>query len=950
MQLSKRQIIAIASGAILILGFLTFKSQSVSTKKHLRYSTAIAKQKEIDSQVNQSVLRARYELLSSYDIMVQAMKQQEELQTELASLPGYIANQGQLQNNLDKNAEAFEQKYQLLEQFKTQNAVLKNSLTYLPNLVQELRSNKTKLGLPNDVEQSLANVLDDALLYSLSSNESLTPKIKAGLQRIDQRIDNKSTNASDLKLVLNHVRVILENKPKIDRLTTELLNASTTESLANLDSNYQKQHQSARRTASNFQILAIGWLICMLGAGTIAYFVDRQQKLATRRTAGILSSITDAFFALNQKWQVTYINSQAADVFQLDQEAVIDQGFFDVLPEEIVQPIISTRKQSKGEQQSFTFDAFYQATEDWFEVRVYPSIDGYSIFLQKITDRKLSEKELLTLNQDLQEQSVELNQMMTVAEEEREKAKTAQYNAEEANRSKSEFLANMSHELRTPLNAIIGYSEMLAEDAEDCGQDDFIPDLNKIRGSGKHLLGLINSVLDLSKVEAGKMELYLETFEIEPMIQSIAATIHPLAEKNFNTLEINCSKEIGSLRTDQTKLRQSLLNLLSNACKFTPNGFVSLSVKTDEQLGGSIYFEVSDTGIGMTPEQLEKIFQAFTQADASTTRKYGGTGLGLTLTKEFVTLMGGEVTVESEVGHGTTFTIRLPHTVEASEAQAQSDTNTTGPTGPEASIVNPVAAAIGELSSTTDKGINILVIDDDPDAQAILNHSLSKEGYTVFSAGTGAEGLRIAAEVQPDIITLDVYLQDTNGWSILKALKADPQLADIPVIMISMLDSTQIGFALGAADFLTKPIERDSLLAVMEKYAAQKETESVLVVEDDEASRNMMCRLLTKENWTVQQAENGQQALNLLEQGNIPLLILLDLDMPEIDGFELLRKIRQSSLWKLIPVIIVTAKDLSSEDRHELGNAAQGIYQKGNIDHQLLLSEIEEFISLAKVP
>ncbi len=943
MQFSKRQTIAIASGAILILGFLVFKSQSVSTKKHLRYSTAIAKQKEIDSQVNQSVLRARYELLSSYDFMVQAMKQQEALQAELESLPDYIGDQGRLQKNLDSNAQAFEQKSKLLEKFKSQNAVLKNSLTYLPTLVQELRSNKTKLGLSNDIEQALANVLDDALLYSLASNESLTPKIKAGLQGIEQRIDKQSSNASDLMLVLNHVRVILDNKPQMDRLTGELLNASTTGSLTNLEDDYQAQHQSARRAASNFQILAIGWLICMLGAGTVAYFVDRQQKLSTQRTAGILSSITDAFFALNHKWQVSYINSQAADVFNLDKEAVIDKGFFDVLPEEIVQPINLMREQSKGEKKTFTFDAFYQALEDWFEVRVYPSVDGYSIFLQKITDRKLAEEKLLTLNQNLQDRSVELNQMMAVAEEEREKAETAQYNAEEANRSKSEFLANMSHELRTPLNAIIGYSEMLAEDAEDCGQDDFIPDLQKIRGSGKHLLGLINSVLDLSKVEAGKMELYRETFEIEPMIQSIAATIHPLAEKNFNTLEINCSKEIGSLNTDQTKLRQSLLNLLSNACKFTPNGFISLSVKTDQQLGGSIYFEVSDTGIGMTPEQLEKIFQAFTQADASTTRKYGGTGLGLTLTKQFVTLMGGDVTVESEVGQGTTFTIRLPHTVNAADQTIQPS--------PEPTSINPVVSAVlDDLSASTDAGVTILVIDDDPDAQEILKHSLSKEGYKVILAGTGAEGLRLAVAVQPDIITLDVYLQDTNGWAVLKELKAYPQLADIPVIMISMLDNTQFGFALGAADCLTKPVDRDSLLAVMEKYVAQKETDSVLVVEDDEASRQMLCRLLTKENWTVKQAEHGQKALSYLEEGNIPLLILLDLDMPEMNGFELLRQIRQNPLWKMIPVIIVTAKDLTANDRLELSNTAQGIYQKGNIDHKLLLSEIDEFISIAQAP
>lgn len=927
---------AIAAGAALLLGFLFAKSQSVSSKKHLQYSERLAEQIELDSQINQSILRARYELLSSYDFMVQATQQQARVQEQLAEIPGFVGDRSSLKRDVEATAEVLEQKADRLETFKTQNAVLKTSLTYLPTLVQDLRSNKAQLGLSSGVEQSLAKVLDDTLLYSLSSDESLTARIEAGVKSIERQVDLNAANAKDLKLALRHVRVILEQKPQMDALTSQLLDAEAVEKLATLETNYQRQYQVALQTASAYQVLTFAWLMCILG--TIAYLVVRQQRRASERTTGILRSITDAFVALNQDWRVTYLNDQAARAFHLDKTDVLNQPVAAALPEVIVEPILNHYRASVETQDTAKFDVFDPETQDWLEVRTYPSVDGYSIFLQKITDRKQSEQTLVQLNQNLKEQSTQLGVAMEAAQAERKRA-------EEANQTKSEFLANMSHELRTPLNAIIGYSEMLVEDAEDCGQEDFIPDLQKIQGAGKHLLELINTVLDLSKVEAGKMELYLETFDLKSMLQTVASTIHPLADKNFNTLVVNCPNDIGSLHADQTKLRQGLFNLLSNACKFTENGTVSLSVYADKHADGNIYFEVSDTGIGMTPEQLAKVFHAFTQADASTTRKYGGTGLGLTITKQFIQLMGGDVTVTSDIGAGTTFKIRLPRQTQTPDGTAMPPSASTL----EASLSpkNLVAVeALENLSLPMAQGTQVLVIDDDLNVQEILQRSLTKEGYEVFCTSAGTEGLRLAREVKPNIIMLDVYLQETSGWSILRELKADPQLADIPIIMISMVDNTQIGFALGAAEFMTKPIERETLLAVMEKYAAKKNSADVLVVEDDEHSRTMLSRLLTREDWRVQEAENGQRALELLMQGNRPLVILLDLNMPEVDGFELLRQIRQNADWRMIPVLILTAQDLTNSQRLELGEAAQGIYQKGDVDHKELLSEIEEFVAI----
>ena len=423
-----------------------------------------------------------------------------------------------------------------------------------------------------------------------------------------------------------------------------------------------------------------------------------------------------------------------------------------------------------------------------------------------------------------------------------EEARQAKAAAEEASQAKSVFLANMSHELRTPLNAIIGYSEMLVEEAEDLEQDDFIPDLRKIHGAGKHLLTLINDILDLSKIEAGRMELYLETFDVALLIEEAAATITPLVEKNANTLRIDCSEEIGTMYADLTKVRQNLLNLLSNASKFTEQGTITLTVSrytnTDQPW---ISFQVSDTGIGMTPEQLKKLFQSFTQADASTTRKYGGTGLGLAITKKFCQMMGGDICVESELGMGTTFTLHLPAQTPNAQAEAIAERTTT-------------ESSCCQLNT-------VLVIDDDPAIHDILKHFLSKQGFCVESATSGTEGLRLAKEIRPDAITLDVMMPNLDGWEVLSALKADPKTAHIPVVLMTIVDKKNLGYALGASDYLLKPIERKQLMAVLEKYRLEKSSDSVLLIEDDPVTRETVRRQLEKEGWQIFEADNQRETI-----------------------------------------------------------------------------------------
>ncbi|MCU1262661.1 MAG: domain S-box [Bryobacterales bacterium] len=495
-----------------------------------------------------------------------------------------------------------------------------------------------------------------------------------------------------------------------------------------------------------------------------------------------------------------------------------------------------------------------------------------------------------------------------------------------ASQAKSTFLANMSHELRTPLNAIIGYSEMLEEEATDSGNSAIVGDLQKIRGAGKHLLELINSVLDLSKIEAGKMDLYLETFSIAAIADEVMSTVQPVAQKNSNLLLKTCPVDIGSMHADLTKIRQSLLNLLSNACKFTQNGTVSLSI-TREVVEGSewIDFAVQDTGVGLTQEQIDGLFEAFTQADPSTTRKFGGTGLGLAITRRFCQMMGGDIRIQSQPGKGSTFTLHLPANIVSRKTR-----------------VSQVEPGEAKPASENPEIATVLVIDDDPSVHELLRRSLARSGYRVEGALNGEEGLRMARRLHPDAITLDVMMPGMDGWTVLSRLKSDSDLAHIPVIMLTIVDEKNRGYSLGAADYVTKPIERERLAQVLMRYRHTTPNEA-LVVEDDPTSREMIRRMLENDGWKVAEAANGREALDQVQR-HAPGVILLDLMMPEMDGFEFIHQLRQKDEWKLIPIIVVTAKDLTPEERVELNGHVSRVLQKGSYKRDELLDEVSRLV------
>ncbi len=493
------------------------------------------------------------------------------------------------------------------------------------------------------------------------------------------------------------------------------------------------------------------------------------------------------------------------------------------------------------------------------------------------------------------------------AEEELNAAKEA---AEAANRAKSQFLANMSHELRTPLSAVIGYAEMIEEDLGERGDQALLGDVGKIKFNARHLLSLINDVLDLSKIEADRMTTFAETFETSGLLRDVASTAEALVRQKDNTLVLETGGDLGAMHTDQVKLRQCLFNLVSNAAKFSEGGRIVLRA---EREGEMMAFSVTDSGIGMSQEQLDRLFERFSQADASTTRRFGGTGLGLAITRAFCRLLGGDITVASTLGAGSTFTIRVPATL------------------PEQAAEEEQAAEPGEAHKHV-----VLVIDDDNAQRELLTRFLEREGFGVRSAPDGRAGLELARSVRPHAILLDVMMPSMDGWSVLTTLKADPELAKIPVVMVTFVNEPALGASLGAADTVLKPVQWDRLRTVMERFRG--DAGEILVVDDDPEARQRLRTVLERDGWTVCEAGDGEAALAQVARA-LPQLILLDLTMPVMDGFTFLHELRLRPGCADIPVVVLTARDLDAGERKRLAGADR-VLSKGETSLRQLSGEL----------
>ncbi|MGQ3214213.1 response regulator [Shinella sp.] len=554
------------------------------------------------------------------------------------------------------------------------------------------------------------------------------------------------------------------------------------------------------------------------------------------------------------------------------------------------------------------------AAHDHSAVRVTPLKDGRWM---QISERRTHEGGFTIVYVDI----TELRQRQKELEHARDEA-------QRATQVKSEFLANMSHELRTPLNAIIGYAQILQEDAEDTGQTDSLSDLKKIESAGNHLLGLINGILDLSKIEAGRMEVYKERFDIGALASDVAALIRPLAAKNDNSLVLNCPADIGTIETDVTKVKQALLNLLSNACKFTEKGTVSLTIERQGKGADRlVVMAVADSGIGMNEEQLGRLFQAFSQGDSSTSRKFGGTGLGLAISRSFAQMLGGDLTVESRPGEGSRFIFILPDPDETAQVEEVGE-------GDDPPSSRP---AVAERPC-------VLVVDDDEASLNIIGSHLKREGYRVLYAGTGEQALEMARKHRPAAITLDILMPQMDGWSVLVALKSDPELSAIPVVIVSISNEKALGFTLGAAAMLTKPVDRGELSDFISRLTGGSQGGTVLVVEDDPATRLLMQRTVERLGSSVALTENGRQGMAWLAANAPPIAILLDLQMPEMNGFEFLAALRERAEWNAVPVLVVTAKHLSNAERELLNARATQIIGKGNGAHVELTQALRDVI------
>lgn len=523
---------------------------------------------------------------------------------------------------------------------------------------------------------------------------------------------------------------------------------------------------------------------------------------------------------------------------------------------------------------------------------------GVAVFSKDVTWRKQAENQLLA----------------------------AKVEAEEANVAKSQFLANMSHELRTPLNSVIGFANVLLKNKSGNLVEQELGFLERIKVNGRHLLTLINEILDLAKIESGKLELETHLVDLGAVARDAMSLVDDQIRQKEGMVEVRADvpKGLAEIEGDSAKLKQVLVNLVGNALKFTEKGEIVIQIRTTVGSDAPAVIAVRDTGIGIPPERLEVIFQAFQQAEAGTARTFGGTGLGLTISRELCKLMGYDLTVDSVVGEGTTFTIHLHpgEAVDLGEDDALvTDKAGEGMPGYQAPAVAPLVPA------QQGKPYHVLVIDDDADSRALLTHYLEGFGCRVSQAVSAAEGISKARKEPPDLLTLDLVMPDLDGWDTMQILRQDPNLSDIPVVVISVVAGEARSRLLGAVDLLNKPVEREDLLRVLWRNLGSKSSRRVLVVDDDLDFQRLVGEYLAGDGVKLQFASNGEEALQMIEKES-PDAVFLELAMPVMDGMEFLEKLRAIPYHTGLPVIVVTAKDPNPDERRILNEQASGILIK----------------------
>jgi PAS domain S-box-containing protein len=665
----------------------------------------------------------------------------------------------------------------------------------------------------------------------------------------------------------------------------------------------------------------------------------------------IVEAINEGILIVRFGGEIMYVNERMAEMLGYTPEEMVGHMLFDFMSEEwaeFARDNLERRKEGAEE----VFDHKFQHKNGepvWTMVSTKPMSEhrgfrGSLVAIRDISRRKRMENELQEARDELedrvQERTTQLREANEALQEEVQERREAEEKALEASRAKSAFLANMSHELRTPLNAVIGYTELIQDDVSfaldndgnvDLGRID--EDLDKIYHAADHLLDLINDILDLSKVEAGKMDVQSDTFRLSDLLDEVVKTTEPVIESNNNELHVE-HEGPEEVQTDRTKLKQILINLVGNAGKFTDDGEVTIEVRSTSYKGREgLEIDVADTGIGMDEAQLEELFEPFTQADQSSTREHGGTGLGLTICRRFSEMLGGHLTADSDPGVGSTFTLTLP-LEDASDADL-------GMSGETRLTTDDLPAEDETDGPEAGRGTSVLVIDDDPSVHEMMERILTARGFEPLFAESGEEGVEMAREKQPDVITLDVMMPGQDGWAVLAQLNSDPATSSIPVVMVTMVDDKSAGYALGASDYLVKPIDKERLVESLSKYRSG--AGMALVVEDDDATRDVITRHLTNSGWEVHEAPNGDRAFEKLEAVS-PDVVLLDLMMPHTDGFEVAEQMRSDDDWREIPIVVITAMELDEYQAAQLEESVEAIYEKGAHSADQIIEEVVEVV------
>jgi len=640
--------------------------------------------------------------------------------------------------------------------------------------------------------------------------------------------------------------------------------------------------------------------------------VEAALRESEERYRHIINAAADAIISIDEAGLVCEFNRAAEQIFGFRQAEVLGKPLTAIIPERLraqhmagLQRYLATGQRHLPRWQNIELPGL---TKDG---REFPLEVSFSLL-------EAGEKKFLTgVLRDITERKR--------AEIELQQTKEA---AEAATQAKSEFLANMSHELRTPMNAIIGFTRLVMRRSKEILPPREHENLGKILISADHLLALINDILDLSKIEAGRMEVHLADMQVEELVDTCLRTVEPTIKSERLRLAKEIEADLPPLFTDQDKLRQILVNLLSNAVKFTAEGSVTVSARRQD---GTLALAVTDTGIGIPADKIELIFEEFRQVESSAVRTYGGTGLGLTISRRLARLLGGDLIVQSTVGVGSTFTVTIP----LGSSPAQLTMRGTRSPYQEQPADQPEVDKV------------VLAIDDDPDVIYLLHENLAEAGYRVVGALNGREGLEKARELRPLAITLDILMPQPDGWQVLHELKADTATRAIPVIVLSIVDNKTLGYRLGACDYLIKPFDRDAILATLAHVPPRQGR--LLVVDDDPQVMDLVCQLLEGEPYEIMSAADGQEALEAIDHRR-PDVILLDLLMPRMDGFMLIEQIQQTSQLRQIPIIVLTAKTVTAAEQARLDQRVRTVIQKRGLDRETLIQELRGLLQAYRGP